>query len=172
MRQAHRHLRARTIPVTAEDDQVRDSQACGLEDEEVGTQDTAWITPRMREEKSEGEKRGGGGGASPQHPRGRLRCGERNTKATQPSPRRRGDDGKEGGERKEAGARAGRTQGRAHGRERDGPRPHPVGAEGTGIPAPAAAVSGRAERGPGDFERREGMNAPPAPAPAPGRAGE
>ena len=45
------------MPVTAEDEQVRDSQACGLEDEEVGTQDRAWITPRMCEKSNE-TKRG------------------------------------------------------------------------------------------------------------------
>ncbi|MXQ87497.1 hypothetical protein E5288_WYG000103 [Bos mutus] len=39
------------MPVRAKDEQVRDSQACSLEDEEVGTQDTAWITPRMCEKK-------------------------------------------------------------------------------------------------------------------------
>lgn len=37
------HPHARTMPVTAEDKQVRDNQASGaLHDEEVGTQDTAW----------------------------------------------------------------------------------------------------------------------------------
>lgn len=52
-----RHPHARTMPVTAEDDPVRDSPACGLEDAEVGTPDPAWVTPRMCEESKE-TKRG------------------------------------------------------------------------------------------------------------------